>query len=204
MAAATAIADVEGLDAVSIRRVASEMGVRAMSLYTYIDRKEDLLALMGDMVTGEILLGEDLPAGWRAGLEAISRSTRDALMRHSWYVSLSSRIGHAEPGPNALRHVEESLTVLRDLGLAPSDTIAVLMAVDKYVLGHAIFEVTNHDAAADTAMAQPYVADLLSTGEFPELSRMLPDGLSYESGFERGLAWLLDGIEADLTTRRGT
>ena len=76
------IADAEGLDAVSIRRVAGNLGVRPMSLYTYIDRKEDLIILMRDKANGEVVLGTELPDGWREAVTAIARRTREVMLRH--------------------------------------------------------------------------------------------------------------------------
>jgi AcrR family transcriptional regulator len=198
--AAVRIADAEGLDAVSIRRVAGDLGVRAMSLYTYIDRKEDLLALMRDRVNGEVLLGKDLPDGWREALSAIARRTRDVVMRHPWMVDIAAHA--AAPGPNALRHVEESFTALRDLDLSPQAAAEVLYAVDKFVLGHVVFEVSERSATEAREAAQPYIESLLATGEFPAVARRAATGgLNVpvsEDQFERGLAWLLDGIAADI------
>jgi AcrR family transcriptional regulator len=206
--AAIRIADAEGLAAVSIRRVAGDLGVRPMSLYTYVDRKEDLLALMRDHVNGEVLLGADLPDGWRDGLVAIARRTREVTLRHPWLVDTAAH--GALIGPNALRHMEESLAALRDSGLGPLAAAEVLYAVDKYVLGHVAFEVADRNAFTERLAARPYVESLLATGEFPALSQLASGGMAlvtdepqykpqYEPQFERGLAWLLDGIAADIT-----
>jgi AcrR family transcriptional regulator len=186
--AAIRIADAEGLEAVSIRRVASDLGVRPMSLYTHIERKEDLLTLMRDRVNVEVLLGDELPDDWRAALTGIARRTRDVVLRHRWMVEI-----HDAPlGPNALRHLEESLTAVRPLNLDSVTGAEVLSAVDRFVMGHVSFEMTGHDV-------------LLASGEFPELARAAADGAlnAGNSGpsFERGLSWLLDGIEADVVKR---
>jgi AcrR family transcriptional regulator len=196
------IADAEGLGAVSIRRVAGDLGVRPMSLYTYIDRKEDLLVLMRDQVNGEVLIGAGLPAGWREAITAIARRTREVVLRHPWMTDLAAH--DAALGPNALRHVEESVRALRELGLAPRLTVEVITAVDKYVMGHIDFEVANHSIAAASIAQQQYFDSLLATGEFPELSRMAAEAMSAigtEDEFERGLSWLLDGIAANLSQR---
>lgn len=200
--AAVKIADAEGLDAVSIRRVASDLGVRPMSLYTYIDRKEDLLALMRDTTNTEVLLGAELPDGWRQALTAIARRTREVMLRHPWILDTNAH--GAGLSPNALRHLEESLTALRDLDLSPRDAVDVLTAVDKFALGHATFEIADRAGAASRIAARPYFESLLATGEFPALSRLLASEAAdtarpqYERQFERGLAWLLDGIEAGI------
>lgn len=196
---AITIADAEGLEAVSIRRVAADLGVRPMSLYTYIDRKEDLLALMRDEVNAEVLIGTDLPSGWREAITAIARRTREVVLRHQWMTDLSAH--NAALGPNALRHVEESIEALRELDLGPRRTVEVITAVDKYVMGHVAFEVANHSLGAASVMEQQYLDSLLATGEFPQLSRFATELLSaapVEEEFERGLSWLLDGIAASL------
>lgn len=190
------IADAEGLEAVSIRRVAGDLGVRPMSLYTYIDRKEDLLALMYDQVTGEMLIGAELPSGWREAIATIARRTREVVLRHSWMPGMPTR-----GGPNALRHVEESLTALRELDLSPDIAVEVLTAVDKFVLGHAVFEIGSHSADIAGLAAQPYIDSLLASGEFPALSRIAAHArvdAATDDQFEHGLGWLLDGIAADI------
>jgi AcrR family transcriptional regulator len=208
VAAALAVADSEGLDAVSIRRVASDLGVRPMSLYTYIDKKEDLLVLMRDQVNGEVLLGADLPDGWRPAITAIARRTREAVLRHPWLVDTAAHTFGF--GPNALRHLEESLTALRDLGLSKLRAAEILHAVDKYVHGHAAFEISNHSASTAKLAAQPYAQSLLASGEFPQLAELIAEAVAligdnphpqpqHELQFERGLNWLLDGIAAEIT-----
>jgi AcrR family transcriptional regulator len=197
--AALTVADTEGLDAVSIRRVAADLGVRPMSLYTYIDRKEDLLALMMDEVNAEVLFGADLPSGWREAITAIARRTREVVLRHPWMTDLVAH--NAGLGPNALRHVEESIKALRELGLSPRSTVEVISAVDKYVTGHIYFEVAKHSVAAVTVAHRPYFDALLATGEFPELSRLAKEDLAIdgtEDAFEHGLSWLLDGVAASI------
>jgi hypothetical protein len=108
---------------------------------------------------------------------------------------------NAALGPNALRHVEESVTALRELGLSPRLTVEVISAVDKYVIGHIGFEVANHSLAALSVAQQQYFDSLLATGDFPELSKLAAEAVTSsgtEEEFERGLSWLLDGIEANV------
>jgi AcrR family transcriptional regulator len=211
--AAVAIADTEGLEAASIRRVAGELGARPMSLYTYIDTKEDLLTLMSDRVKGEVLFGADMPGGWRNALAAIAGRTRAVILRHPWLTCHSAH--NADVGPNGLRHVEECLAAITDLGLSPLDAAEVLFAVDRYVMGHVSFEVPDRIAGPERAAARPYLESLLATGEFPRLAQLAAAGMAlmtehsraepqYEQQFERGLNWLLDGIAADVKQQAGT
>ncbi|MFC4589494.1 TetR/AcrR family transcriptional regulator [Sphaerisporangium corydalis] len=203
---AVALADAEGLAAVSIRRVAGELGARAMSLYTHIERKEDLLDLMFDKVASETCVAGGLPPGWREGVSAISRATRNAMLRHPWMVDLAAQ--RPKIGPNSLRHGEQSLTALAGLDLDDEAKGLILTAADDYTLGHTIREVSRGVAvrrdggsqAEREALLQPYISELMETGDFPNLARfMKTDFPGAVDNFERGLKWLLDGLAADLS-----
>lgn len=197
--AAIDLADSEGLGAVSVRRVAAELGTRAMSLYTYLDRKDELFQLMADEASSEVLLPEPLPTDWREGLTLIARSSRAAFLRHPWIVELTA---DRRVGPNGLRHVEQSLRVVAGLDVSPQRRWSVLMAVDDYMLGHVTREVLQAHESWEQQRAvlleQPYYQRLLSSGGFPLLAEYLAADFPVDSGFEIGLRWLLDGIEADL------
>jgi AcrR family transcriptional regulator len=213
-AAALAIADAEGFEAVSIRRVAAELGAGTMSLYRYISAKSDLVALMDDAIMGESLIpGGELPAGWREALAMIARSTRAALLRHPWAVqALQGRGAGAQDGafgPNGIRHFEQSLAAV---ATAPLDTAAkldLIAIVDDYVFGHVLRagEEQARAASADpghTAAITEYIQGQLSTGQFPQLSTLardpaaqaLTDPGRVDQRFERGLRALLDGAVA--------
>jgi AcrR family transcriptional regulator len=208
-AVALAIADAEGFEAVSIRRVAAELGAGAMSLYRYISAKSDLVALMDDAIMGESLIpGGELPADWREALAMIARSTRAALLRHPWAVqALQGRGAEAQDGafgPNGIRHFEQSLAAV---ATAPLDTAAkldLLAIVDDYVFGHVLRagEEQARAASADAGHAEAiaeYIQGQLSTGRFPQLSTLARDpaaGALADPRFERGLAALLDGAAA--------
>lgn len=194
--AALRIADAEGLEAVSIRRVAADLSVRPMSLYTHIERKEDLLTLMRDRATAEVLFRDGLPQDWREALTAIASRTRDVVLRHPWMVEI-----HDAPlGPNAFRHLEESMIALRSLSLDPVTAGEVLSVVDRFVMGTVSFELTRH--GEPSGPLEPYLAEMLASGDYPELSRAAAGGALSLPNFERGLTWLLDGIEADVAQRR--
>ncbi|WP_406318311.1 TetR/AcrR family transcriptional regulator C-terminal domain-containing protein [Streptosporangium sp. NBC_01639] len=207
VAAAIRIADGEGADAVSIRRVATELGARAMSLYTHIERKEDLLDLMTDEVSAEILIKGELPGDWREAISAIARRTREMVRRHPWLVDLVSRRPNASP--NGLRHAEQSLAALSALPLTTERRLWIIAAVDDYTMGSVIREVLHTprryggaEAERDDLM-QPYLRELVDSGEFPHLAPLLGGGVPNAGGgsdedFERGLRWLLDGIAGDL------
>jgi AcrR family transcriptional regulator len=207
-AAALRIADTEGFDAVSMRRVAAELGAGTMTLYHYVRTKEDLVTLMDDAVMGQLLLPpEELRGGWRAALTAVSRRTREVLSGHPW--SLTETHG-ARFGPNAMRHFEQSLAALDGLALPAVAKFELLTVVDGYVHGHALqaAEVktrttTAHDPQL-VAAVQEFGQRQLATGAFPLTEALMAElaaggeGIGERLGgdepFERGLAALLDGL----------
>src|ERR1043166_2657612 len=131
-AAALAIADAEGFDAISMRRVAQDLGVGTMSLYYYVKTKDDLVAVMDDALMGEILL-PSLPKGWKRAITAIATRTRDVFLRHPWaLVSMSS----APPGPNAMRHMEQCLEALAETSMTADQKFSLLAIVDDFVFGY--------------------------------------------------------------------
>jgi AcrR family transcriptional regulator len=191
VSAAVKIADADGLPAVSIRRVAAMLGARTMSLYSHIDGKDDLLDLMREQVAAESLVRGELPDGWREAIVGIAAREREVALRHPWVIHLIGHPGHV--GPNALRHLEQSLRVLTRLTGDARVALDVAAAVDQYVLGHVISEVTRGPARAIVA---PYTRMLLDNGEFPTLAPLVARGFGPNgNNFEDGLNWLLDGVE---------
>ncbi|SDL09482.1 regulatory protein, tetR family [Nonomuraea jiangxiensis] len=205
MAAAVAVADAEGLAAVSIRRVAAELDARTMTLYSYIGSKEDLLALMLDAVGAEVLVHEPLPSSWREALVMIAWREREMVLRHPWRTDLISQ--RVAVGPNGLRHVEQKLSVFDGLGLDRLTSWRVLAAFNDYMTGFVVREALERgtprsEGISDTeraAVAEPYIRELVESGEFPRLAPMIQEGVrGADDNFERGLNWVLDGIEGSL------
>ena len=213
-AAAVAIADAEGFDAVSMRRIAAALGAGTMSLYRYIETKADLLALIDDALLGDALVPGELPADWRAALLLVARQTRSAYLPHPWAVQvLQGRSGAdaAIPGPNGMRHFEQSLAAVDSAPLDTASKFDLLAIVDDYVFGHLLHaaEIAERTSAAkaDESAAQA-AAEFgwaqLETGDFPHLSALAGQpgvgelgGLDrLEERFERGLRLIIDGIAA--------
>jgi AcrR family transcriptional regulator len=214
---AIAIADAEGFEAVSMRRIASELGAGTMTLYYYVRTKDELIALMDDAIMGELVIPDDeLPAGWREGLAVLARRTHELFVKHPW--SLES-LRNAEGGPNGLRHVEQSLAIAARTGLPAEALLELTALLDDYVFGHVMrtSEVRRSMGDAEAAMRRMegligYFEALMETGEFPNIEaaigRDVREGFARvaavaddEGRFERGLQVLLDGIELDLKRR---
>lgn len=195
--AAIKLADAEGLDAVSIRRIASELGVRAMSLYTHIDAKEDLLDLMYDVVAEGVLVQGDLPDDWREAMLEIARKEREAGLRHPWMLQLAGRSPRI--GPNGLRHIEQSMAAAARLTDDPDGMLAIVKTVDHYMLGFIMMEQQVAEAGPQrvqtTPLEQAYVQLLVERGELPHLKPFLETSFYRSDSFELGMKWLLDGIE---------
>lgn len=182
---ALAIADEEGFEAVSMRRVAQELKVGTMSLYYYVKTKDDLIAVMDDALLGEALL-PSLPKDWKRAMIEIARRTHAVFMRHPWaLVSMLS----APPGPNAMRHVEQCLEALDETSLTVKQKFTLLAMIDDFVFGHALREAATH-ATVDMER----VATQLASGDFPRLKEAFRGGRldARQDRFERGVRALLD------------
>ena len=203
--AAVALADAEGLEAVSIRRVAAALDTRPMGLYSFFGRKDELIDLIADEVLAEAVLAE-IPAGWRDGLSALAHATRDVCTAHPWLVAAAGM--RPQIGPNAMRHFEQSLQAVSGLQVSPDRKLAVLRAVDTYALGHvqvshALHQTQRREGLTSSqwqATASAYLSRLAASGDFPHLAAFgtsaLLDSEDDEPAFDTGLNWLLDGIAA--------
>ena len=183
-AVALAIADREGFEAVSMRRVAQELEVGTMSLYYYVKTKDDLIAVMDDALMGEALL-PSLPKDWQRAMMEIARHTHAVYIRHPWaLVSMLS----APPGRNALRHMEQCLEALAKTAMTSKQKITLLALVDDFVFGHALRE-----AATDATVNIEFAATQLATGAFPRLAEAFGDGRvdPLKDRFEQGVRTLL-------------
>ncbi|MGC4748133.1 TetR/AcrR family transcriptional regulator C-terminal domain-containing protein [Micromonospora sp. DT201] len=207
VAAAIGLADAHGLDAVSIRRVAAELSARPMSLYSFMDRKDDLIEMIVDEVMSEMIVDE-LPAGWREALHAIAAQTRAAGHRHPW---LMTAISQRPPmGPNAVRHSEQSMAAISRLGLDPGRARALLIAVDAFTIGFGSLELAERamrqrDGLTDSqweASTGAHLARLSRTGQVPHLAQFSDDIAG--DAFRAGLDWLLAGFAAEADAQPDT
>jgi AcrR family transcriptional regulator len=183
-ATALAIADAEGFEAVSMRRVARELDVGTMSLYYYVKTKDDLVAVMDDALMGEVLL-PSLPKGWRRAMIAIAKRTHEVFSRHPW--ALAAMLS-APPGINAMRHMEQCLEALAETSMTKKQKLTLLATIDDLVFGHALRE------SADPAINVELGITQLATGAFPRLAEVFGDGRidADKNRFERALKALLN------------
>jgi AcrR family transcriptional regulator len=210
-AAAIRIADAEGFDAVSMRRLAAELDAGTMTLYHYVRTKDELLTLVVDAFLAEVVVPADqgLPRDWRTAITLIARRTRDALRRHPWILDITD---DPSIGPNAMRHFDQSWQALMPLEAELEDKLDLISLVDEYVFGFCLHERNNLlDDPADSEMMD-YIEALLIDDEYPALAAMVAEmGLpqvwsrmdAHARGtgrFDRNLARLLDGFEASLST----
>jgi AcrR family transcriptional regulator len=200
-ATAVGLADRDGIDALSMRRVAAELGITAMSLYWYVDTKEQLIELMVDRVFAE----QEPPAGddWRARLAAIGRATFARYRSHPWFVQALGRPGSL-PGPGQLRYWNTNVGALTDPALVPrlasGDVTVAVGTVNHFVSGFAL---------------SPLPGVLVPYGGHPEVERYLRDevagqGLDQlrgmggsghrftEDRFDRELDIILEGLRVAL------
>ncbi|MFE5709958.1 TetR/AcrR family transcriptional regulator [Streptomyces sp. NPDC056501] len=204
---AVGIADAEGLDAVSMRRVASELGVGTMSLYRYVPGKTELLDLMLDRVQGESL--DDAPTApthWRDTVTALARTTLALYRAHPWLLKVNE--ARSVLGPSALRGLELCLSGLKGphgMGLSDPETISVIITVQGFAAGIARMELQAVEAAKETGVddeefwrtQRPYLERAMASGEYPLMAALAADTFSHDTDhFAFGLARLLDGFEA--------
>lgn len=192
--AAVQVADADGFAAVSMKRLADELGVTSMALYRYVDSKDDLALVMLELASEPP--ADPLPEGWRAGLEQWARDYRALLLRHPWILQVPL---HGPPAtPRQLDWMELALGALADTRLSLPHRIQVLLQLSAYVRGDAsiAMSVVGENTSPDWARM---VGELASGDRYPELLKALgTDEFEKDDDpldqFEFGLQRMLDGI----------
>ncbi|WP_460357766.1 TetR/AcrR family transcriptional regulator [Actinoallomurus acanthiterrae] len=199
---AIAIADVEGLDAVSMRRLAAELEVGPMSLYRHVANKDELVTQMTDEVFGEPELPVPGPEGWRAKLELISRRQWELCRRHLW---LPRAVSFTRPllVPNMMAHTEWTLRALDGLGLPMTTRLREALTLHALVITVALPMADETEAEQETGVPldqwwleqRKRANELLGSGRFPLLATIEQETASDLDGlFEYSLARHLDGF----------
>jgi len=195
---AVRIADREGVEGLSMRRLAGALGAGAMSLYHYVASKEELLDAMIDVVFDEI----ELPAeetDWSSAMRRRSVSARDVLARHPWAIGLME--SRTTPGPANLRHREAVTACLRRAGFSVVMATHANWLLDCYVYGYALQEASlPFDTADEFAdMAEDVYLPQLSAAEFPYLNEsavaLFAEGYDPTQEFIFGLDLVLAALE---------
>lgn len=203
--AAMSLADKEGLEAVSFRKVGAALDAGPMRLYGYMSTKEELLELMVDVVYGEMPLAET-KGDWREALRALAHGMRLVATKHRWFPELLGN--RPNIGPNALAHLEVTLTALSETpGFENIDDIMLAVAtVRAYVLGAIQAEATEqrveHESGVNKEGWQsatgPYILRMIATGRYPTLGKVVEKATHPppDARFDIGLEYVLAGIAA--------
>jgi AcrR family transcriptional regulator len=212
VSAAVELADREGLAALSMRKVAAELGVGTMSLYRYVPGKGELLDLMLDRVNGPE--EEDLAAykgeDWRETLEMVGIGTYRLYERHPWLL----QVNQSRPllGPNSLLSFDFALSALEDLGLNGQEKVTVITVLDAFITGIARTHILQQQAAEQSGISDeefwaaqtPILEVAMESGCYPHVFGLDKDAFSvgHESILRFGLARLLEGLESFIEGKR--
>ncbi|CAL2061708.1 TetR/AcrR family transcriptional regulator C-terminal domain-containing protein [Streptomyces murinus] len=199
-AAAVRIADAGGLDAVSMRQVAAELGCGTMSLYNYVPRKEDLYELMMDAVGAEHALWP--PSGdWRADLTRVAHEARALMHRHPWMPRLMSPVYGFSP--HTLRYLEHCLACLDPLEARYGEKLELIAMLNGVVTTYVRNELDTAERVRalpwsedeENAVRGAYLARQVASGEYPRMAAAFaedPGPIDLEAVFERALTRILD------------
>src|SRR5712691_539571 len=194
--AAVTLADEGGIEALSMRKLAKELGVEAMSLYNHVANKDEILDGIIDVVASEIDLPSD-GADWKTAMRRSAISTRDVLLRHPWACSLwMSRQGG---GSARLRRGDWMLRTLREAGLSKELIYHAFHIVESHILGFTFQQLSFPYREEELAGMAATFLQQLPVDEYPDFVEHVMQHLEPrhgdEGGFEFGLDLVLDGLE---------
>ncbi|MFF9568054.1 TetR/AcrR family transcriptional regulator [Streptomyces sp. NPDC014685] len=203
------IADAEGLDALSMRRVAIALGTGTMSLYRHVASKDDLVALMVEAAMADVPLPDSPPLNWRHGLERAAYRDWELYHLHPWIlprVIVSTRGRH---GSALAADSESAFAAFDGLGLDPVEAFRYMFMFASYVQGVALIHVSDVEAERQAKITGEQAPDpardpLSDPAAYPRLTRAMRAGADpwdLDALFASGLAGVLDGIAADLARR---
>jgi AcrR family transcriptional regulator len=195
--AAVDLADAHGLEALSMRRLARELGVEAMSLYNHVANKDDLLDGIVDIAVAEIAVPER-GEPWKAAMRRRAISTRHVLVSHAWAAGLiESRV---TPSPIRMRYPDAVLGCLREAGFSVLMAVHVFNALDSYIYGFALQERSMpFGSLADAPHEADQLVQAIPAGAYPYLAEtaatLIASGYDYADEFEFGLDLILDAFD---------
>jgi len=193
---AIGLADAEGIDALTMRSLAQELGVEAMSLYHYVRSKNELLAEMADLALGEIAL-PPADADWKSALRETSLSARDVLRRHRWVSGMLMTAARSAQ----LRRMEAVLATLERAGFSPELTDQAYHALESHIVGFTLWLASMpFKKKGDLTRTASDFLKLIPVDRYPHVVKhaeqhMAPPSAARKSEFEFGLDLILDGLE---------
>ncbi|MGA8211336.1 MAG: TetR/AcrR family transcriptional regulator C-terminal domain-containing protein [Nocardioidaceae bacterium] len=199
LSVALAVADAEGIEAVTMRRLARELGVEAASLYHHVRGKEEILDGLVEAVASKIELPKGF-ASWRQSISQRAHHTRATLRNHPWAVSLMA--SRTSPGPATLRLLETGIQYFREGGFSIVLAAQAISTVDSYVHGFVLQEVNlPFRDESELAVMTGAIMERFPASEFPylfelTLEHVLQPGYDYGQEFDSGLKVVLDGVAA--------
>lgn len=205
LAAALAVADADGLEPLSMRRVARELGVKAMSLYNHVDGREAIVDGIVELVVSEITL-PSLNDPWKEAMRKRAHSAHEVLLRHRWATfALVSRVN---TGDAMLRYIDATLGCLVEAGFPLDVADHAWNAIDNHIYGFTLQEITFPFQASEYANAATEYLDQVDSARFPHLHSLTTLVMTGRhtgvSDFSFGLELILDGLERTLKNTRST
>jgi AcrR family transcriptional regulator len=191
------IADAEGLEAVTMRRVAGELGIAVMSLYNYVSAKDHLAQLMTDQLAGEYAYPVTPAPDPRAAIAGLARQARDIARRHPWLAGLMQR--PVPPGPNGLRYLDYFLGLLAGSGLDTGAKLEIIAMISGFATMYGAMQAALPAERAGTAQQNAAQVQALAaaaaSGRYPNLAVALTAGgppRSQDDIFGSGIERLID------------
>jgi AcrR family transcriptional regulator len=209
------LADAEGLEALSMRRVAADLGITAMSLYSYVPSKAELIDVLIDRVLGEMDMSV-VDGDWRVRLEHVARENWRLNVRHPWLLQIAT--SRPVLGPHMIAKYDYELRAVHGIGLSPVDMDLVVGYVTDYAYGAArnavaAAEVEKRTGSTDVEWWEemaPLLEKVFDAEKYPVAAEVgAVAGEEYQAAsdpgrsFEFGLARLLDGIAVLVESRQG-
>ncbi|MFD6857634.1 TetR/AcrR family transcriptional regulator [Rhodococcus sp. NPDC060090] len=201
------LADTDGIEALSMRKLAQKLDVGTMSLYRYVPSKAELLDLMLDAVVGPSQARRTAAErGWREFLATTARETRKLYITHSW--ALQANWSRPVLGPNSVADLNLFLTGVKNLSLSDQEKMNLATVIDSYVIGTVRQELLWLNASSESGMSDdefwtyqlPTLNRVMSSGRFPAMAELSENTFdsTWEENFEFGLELILDGLETRL------
>jgi len=198
LSAAIVLADSGGIESLSMRRLAQELGVKAMSLYNHVTDKDDILDGIVDLVFGEIAVPSELD-DWRETMRLRANSAHQALLRHPWASPLMQ--SRTNPGPATLRHHDAVIGSLRAAGFTIHLAAHAFSVMDSYLYGFAQQQQNlTYTTAEEAAVVAQGILKQIPADTYPHLAELIvehalqPD-YDYSQEFDFGLDLILNGLE---------